>query len=72
MSPPDEVNNIMLQIDECEFEAEKFDNLDIWLVETTLFKQYKDHLEKRVIKTAAPVSGLFQNRNSPFFQGNIP
>jgi len=68
MSPPDEVNNIILQIDECEFEAEKFNNLDVWLPETTLFKQYTEHLEKRVMKTAAPPTGLFQNRNSPFFQ----
>ena len=67
MSPPDEVNNVVLQIDECEFEPEKFDNLDVWLLETALFKQYKDHIDKRILKKTQP-TGLFVNRDSPFFQ----
>ena len=38
MTPQPEVNNVVLQIDECEFEEEKFNNLDSWLQETELFK----------------------------------
>ena len=71
MTPQPEQNNVVLQMDESEFEEEKFNDLDSWFQATALFKAYKEHIEKKIIKTAPPV-GLFQNRNSPFFQANRP
>ena len=69
MAQAPEVINLILKIDETEFEQDKFDNLDSWLMETTLLKEYKEMVDKRITKTAVPASGggLFQNRNSPFF-----
>ena len=58
MSPADEINNILLEVGSAEFEDAKFDNLDSWLLENELFKQYIEHLDKRITKTA-PRPGIF-------------
>ena len=69
MAQADEVINIMLKIDENEFEQDKFNNLDEWFLQTNLLKEYNEITEKQVTKTAVPSSGggLFRNANSPFF-----
>ena len=69
MAQADEVINLILRIDETEFEQEKFDNLDSWFLETNLLKEYTEMVEKRVTKTSAPASGggIFRNPNSQFF-----
>jgi len=63
------VINLILRIDETEFEQEKFDNLDSWFLETNLLKEYTEMVEKRLTKTSAPASGggIFRNPNSQFF-----
>ena len=42
MAQAPEVINLILKIDETEFEQDKFDNLDAWFLETTLLKEYNN------------------------------